>query len=536
MAEGGGARKLALNSVLCFCLSKHGKLAPKRIKGILIDFFQPEQIAVAKMMLLADIERSSLVNETFSRYAERKGEGRAMREADDILEILDKLDTTQRIHRLPLYVTDGSDKLPSMNLEDGDLRFIIAKMDKMEAILHGLQTAVHSVHTVVHNIVSSNKIGIGPAAGSTAMNVQPSIINVSRSAYTSGVQSSTQQQTAVPVQQNTRTVVQSSQPGKSTAHVNNNNTHRQHTQSAVHRHIPAWAAWADSAVASNDDSTQESVAETSTYDDNDFQIYQSRRKRRRFRSEQLKEERAVAAAAATMAASAMSASDIGGQSTRQLQQRQPFGARSANTQNTGSRSRQTRKPLFVGKGMCVVATATTSGVSTVAAAKPFKAFYCIDNVNISTGVNELTEFVSSLGVRVISCFKVNPRLTRYQLRNNITIVDRHAFRLCINRADSKLLLQPEKWPPDVVVANWYFARKAVDGADDAVETATDGIVGTASGGAAAAVVADDSANVALTDDQPSGSVGSDETIMVTDSAYDIPALEGATSQPLQSAY
>jgi len=69
------------------------------------------------MVLLADIERSSLVNETFPRYAERKGEGRAMREADDILDILDRLDTTQRIHRLPLYVTDSSDKLPSMNLQ-----------------------------------------------------------------------------------------------------------------------------------------------------------------------------------------------------------------------------------------------------------------------------------------------------------------------------------------------------------------------------------------------------------------------------------
>jgi len=61
-------------------------------------------------------------------------------------------------------------------------------------------------------------------------------------------------------------------------------------------------------------------------------------------------------------------------------------------------------------------------------------------------------------VRVISCFKVKPRLTQFQRKNNITPVH-NTFRLCIHRADTKQLLQANKWPSDILISEWFFSNK-----------------------------------------------------------------------------
>ena len=81
---------------------------------------------------------------------------------------------------------------------------------------------------------------------------------------------------------------------------------------------------------------------------------------------------------------------------------------------------------------------------------------------------------SKLGVRVIKCNETKPRRSFRQKRDNIK-PDHKAFFLCINKADSQLLLDPAKWPADVVSA-WFFKKKD----DDAKSTPTE----------AAAVVSD----------------------------------------------
>jgi hypothetical protein len=74
---------------------------------------------------------------------------RTIRELDDIFDILDRLDERQLLRKLPRYVTDSRDNVPSVKLKDGDFRYILTKMDKMEAIIHGLQAAVNSIHSLV---------------------------------------------------------------------------------------------------------------------------------------------------------------------------------------------------------------------------------------------------------------------------------------------------------------------------------------------------------------------------------------------------
>jgi hypothetical protein len=100
----------------------------------------------------------------------------------------------------------------------------------------------------------------------------------------------------------------------------------------------------------------------------------------------------------------------------------------------------------------------------LAAAKPLfgKAVFCVDNVSPAVTDEELESYVKSLSVRVISCHKVKPRRTYKQKRDNIYPNDHNTFRLCIYKADSNLLLNPEVWPDDISISTYYFKPKKSD--------------------------------------------------------------------------
>ena len=80
----------------------------------------------------------------------------------------------------------------------------------------------------------------------------------------------------------------------------------------------------------------------------------------------------------------------------------------------------------------------------------------------SCPLGELEDYVKSLSIRVISCHEVNPRRTYRQKQENIYPDDHKTFRLCINKADSNLLLNPEVWPDDIAISAYYFKPKATD--------------------------------------------------------------------------
>ena len=126
-----------------------------------------------------------------------------------------------------------------------------------------------------------------------------------------------------------------------------------------------------------------------------------------------------------------------------------------------------------------IAAFTARDAAKLTAAKPQKLVVCVDNVAPNLSETDLTEFVSSLGVRVLTCFKVKPRLP-LRLRERKFTVNHSTFRLCINKADQHLLLNSEVWPEDIVIKRYFFKNAGqtnatggptVDAADsDAVST------------------------------------------------------------------
>jgi len=107
---------------------------------------------------------------------------------------------------------------------------------------------------------------------------------------------------------------------------------------------------------------------------------------------------------------------------------------------------QRRAPALLGKSMTV-------GKLTAAHLIRKKAVFCVDNLNVSCTVEDITNYVSKeLAINVLSCFQVRPR----RRRNDADVVDRKAFRLCICEDDRNRLLRAEAWPNSIIISDWYF--------------------------------------------------------------------------------
>ena len=76
----------------------------------------------------------------------------------------------------------------------------------------------------------------------------------------------------------------------------------------------------------------------------------------------------------------------------------------------------------------------------------------MDNVRAETSVEELSRFVSSLKVKVVSCFEVKNRLSVRQRRtdDDARSDDHMTFRLCIANTDSSKLSQSNALEQNVI--------------------------------------------------------------------------------------
>ena len=85
-----------------------------------------------------------------------------------------------------------------------------------------------------------------------------------------------------------------------------------------------------------------------------------------------------------------------------------------------------------------------------------KSVFCIDNISTEC---TLESFVSAMSVNVVSCYEVKPR--RRPSEHESDVMDRKAFRLCIDAEDCDRLLNADIWPDSVVIAEWFFQATTV---------------------------------------------------------------------------
>ena len=80
-------RALVLCEPLCFLLNRFGKTELKSLERVMVDFYSPEVITAAKNRLIDDVEMLMLTDKIPYCPKRRDGEGRSMREMDDIVTI-----------------------------------------------------------------------------------------------------------------------------------------------------------------------------------------------------------------------------------------------------------------------------------------------------------------------------------------------------------------------------------------------------------------------------------------------------------------
>jgi len=107
-----------------------------------LDFYSADDVSSAKKVLLEAVSYVQL-DKPLSRYPEMQSTGHTVREMDDIMDILVQIDERKLLSALPSFVADYSDNLSSLLTDVGEMHTILNKIDKLEAILFGVQTAVY---------------------------------------------------------------------------------------------------------------------------------------------------------------------------------------------------------------------------------------------------------------------------------------------------------------------------------------------------------------------------------------------------------
>jgi hypothetical protein len=472
-------RSVVLCAPLCFAFSKVNKLSLLQIVGVLSDWFVPEDISTAKKILVEDVRRQNLdkadgkLPQLLRARRDADRSARVKKEAEDIVNILLTLDRHHLCGKLPIYATDSTDSIPTLKLEDGDMQYLWSKMGKMEDAIFNVQKIINMLYakiTEAEEAERAQRMASSPPwsrireqDGTLCYRPGPSIVNVDGTSLPQPC-SSFSFSTLQPTNSAASAINETDHQSNSTA----TSQPSEKTQASVTADVytvvndanyGSHSRWADcqpsASSAAETDGGATSKADDDNDDDNDFTVVENRRKKRRRhrRSQSSPEEQQPTAEAPLTPATPAPVSH-----------HHPLVSKT-----TYASAASKKKPLIVGKLRSPTTsnnTATTvqNRTGKLSAAKPLigKASYCVDNVHKDVSTEEVERFVKEiLGVRVIKCNETRPRRTYRQVRDNVT-PDHKAFHLCINKADSKLFLDADKWPADISVSAWYFKKKDDD--------------------------------------------------------------------------
>lgn len=398
--------RLSLNDVLCFAVSKFGKIALKSLKSALSDFYDVDVLSAAKLLLLKDVDGLNLLVKRPHIPQRRDGDARLTREVEDIVSLFVYLDEQKAIDKLPRYVSGNPDNMPSVRLYEGDLNIIMSTLKNFGGKFEQIQAVLVAICRDVQDLQVNKSRGLPQSSASQ-----------------------------FPARATNKSSVQGvGQPTVAVTH--GNTTAETETTSAIENDqlsdggaVASTMDWAT--LVSTPICSENRFAALSTDDDDHHQqqdpyttVVNSRRKRTRQRTAQQQQQ-------------------------QQQQQRQQEPAAVRQQQPVSAR----RAPTVFGKSK------PASG-STITAAKILrkKAVFCVDNVNTSCTVDNMRSFVSSLSVEVMNCFEAKPRRRRNESAESN--VDRKAFRICICEDDRQRFLNPAVWPDSISISDWFFKESA----------------------------------------------------------------------------
>lgn len=460
-------RSIVICSPLCFVLTKFHKVSCVKIVAVLCDCFSSEDISTAKKRLVLDIQ-SLAANISSSNLRVRRDadqHGRQHKEATDIVTIISELDQQGLLACLPIYVIDDTDSVPTLKLESGELSYFMQRFEKMESAILSVQETVNKLFNIVSSpagLSSINRtLSLIEKSIATVNLGQAAIATGPRPSFFAGGQSDNTVHHVDISDHIVRTCMGETRattirPTSVISNVSVNNTAGTtlNTNSGGGPVVDSQGRWADYPPTSASSAVDTDDAIDSLGDN--FTLVESRRtKRRRIR-------RRSPPSNINSPSTATASAAVGPDAVTGL----TFSTAVTNTPS----KKPTRKPLVVGTmrsppslpgGAHQLSGSTVQSTRKLVAAKPLygKAVFCVDNVSNDVTAADLSQFVKSLGVRVLDCNDTKPRRSFRQKQNNIIPDDHRAFFLCINKADTDLLLNASKWPADVSISAWFFKKK-----------------------------------------------------------------------------
>ena len=166
-----------VNELLCFLFNKYGQCPVKNIKSVLVDFYEDNDVTIAKDVLHDNLCKL-MDDEDLPRPKSKRGDTKRRLEVDDIITLVTKADEAGVISQLPTFVCADLTKVPLMKPEDMDLCILAKKIAWLEATVAKHDTAIVEVRSdfnVVrsHNSVVSVTDGVLPQSDFPPLEVPP---------------------------------------------------------------------------------------------------------------------------------------------------------------------------------------------------------------------------------------------------------------------------------------------------------------------------------------------------------------------------
>jgi len=106
--------KLIISELLCYLNYKFGKLSLVTLKCTIVDFCSAEKITEAKETIVKSVDE--LCIDKWPKPPKRRTDNKAAIEVDDLIGIFSYLDENALINKIPKFVAENIDNLPSTRI------------------------------------------------------------------------------------------------------------------------------------------------------------------------------------------------------------------------------------------------------------------------------------------------------------------------------------------------------------------------------------------------------------------------------------
>ena len=116
-------------------MNKLSKIATKSLKSIITEFYSTEEVNTAKGLLLDSVLNMKIEN--FPKSIRRRRDSASNKSTlfDEIVATIHFLDENGHKEKLPTFVADHTDHMPSSKLMEGEMDLLWGRMDRLEGYI-----------------------------------------------------------------------------------------------------------------------------------------------------------------------------------------------------------------------------------------------------------------------------------------------------------------------------------------------------------------------------------------------------------------